>query len=212
MRFALLLLPTLLLAQRPVPVDNEWARVVIATSAPGPKGRMHKHDVNRVMVYLDKGVQRLDYDGGSDKDIRFNAGEVKWDPRGGFHTSQNTGGTTFRVVEIELKKPGGPAKYSDIDPVKIAPRVYKVELENDQVRVLRARLGPKQAIGLHEHSLPRVVVPLTEVEFSVTSADGKTSVLNAKPGDAIFGMGVRHQEQNLRDTPAELLLVEMKGH
>ena len=198
-------------AQRPVPVDNEWARVVIATSAPGPKGRMHKHDVNRVMVYLDKGMQRLDYENGGAKDIRFGPGEVKWDPKGGLHTSQNTGGTTFRVIEIELKKPGGPVKYSDIDPMKIAPGVYTVELENDQVRVLRARLGPKQAIGLHEHSLPRVVIPLTAVDFNVTSADGKTMALKAKPGDAIFGMGVRHREENLRDAPAELLLVEMKG-
>lgn len=210
MRIAFLLLPALLLAQRPVPVDNEWARVVVATSAPGPKGRLHKHDLNRVMIYLDKGAQRLDYEGSGARDIRFEAGEVKWDPKGGMHTSQNTGGTAFRVIEVELKKAGGAAKYSDIDPVKVAPGVYKVELENEQVRVLRARLGPKQAIGLHEHSLPRVVVPLTEVEFNITGADGKTNVLKAKPGDTIFGMGVRHQEQNLRDAPAELLLVEMK--
>ena len=210
MRIVLLLLPALLLAQRPVPVDNEWTRVVVATSAPGPKGRLHKHDMNRVMIYLDKGAQRLDYEGIGAREVRFEAGEVKWDPKGGMHTSQNTGGTTFRVVEVELKKPGGAARYSGIDPVKIAPDVYKVELENDQVRVLRAHLGPKQAIRLHEHSLPRVVVPLTEVEFKVTGADGKTNVLKAKAGETIFGMGVRHQEQNLRDAPAELLLVEMK--
>ena len=56
-----------------------------------------------------------------------------------------------------------------------------------------------------------MIVPVTEVEIHVTGADGKTSVLKAKPGDTIFGPGVRHKETNVRDTPAELILVEFKG-
>ena len=211
MPLLLLLVPALLLAQRSVPVDNEWARVVVATSKPGPEGQMHKHDMNRVMVYLDKGAQKLRFQEGGAKDISFAAGEVKWDPKGGLHTSQNTGGAAFRVVEIELKKPGGKATYSDIDPMKVAPGTYRVDLENDQVRVLRARLEPKQSVPLHEHSLPRVVLALTEVDFDVTSADGKVNKLRAKPGDTIFGTGVHHREVNVGDKPAELLLVEFKG-
>jgi hypothetical protein len=37
------------------------------------------------------------------------------------------------------------------DPVKVDPKHYKVEFENDQVRVLRVHLGPKESIPLHEH-------------------------------------------------------------
>ena len=78
MRILMMLLVSLtLLAQRPVPVDNEWARVIVATTAPGPKGQMHKHDRNRVMVYLDKGAQTIEYEGGGSKVISARAGEVQ---------------------------------------------------------------------------------------------------------------------------------------
>jgi quercetin dioxygenase-like cupin family protein len=201
-----------LLAQRPAPIDNEWVRVVIAQTSPGaPKGRMHQHDVNRVMIYLDKGAQRLEYENGKTKDIPFEAGDVKWDPKGGMHTSQNTGGTAFRIIEIELKKPGGKAQFTNLDPVKVAPSVYKVELDNDQVRVLRGKIGPGQEIPLHEHGLPRLVVPLADFELEVTSTDGKTNTIRLKPGDVVFGQPVTHREKNLRNTPTEVILVELKG-
>ncbi len=182
LRFAGLLMPLALLAQRPVPIDNEWARVVIATSAPGPKGRMHKHDMNRIMVYLDKGGQRLEYEDGSRREILFGAGDVQWDPKGGMHTSENRGGTTFRVVEIELKKPGGSVEWPPADPLKVAPGAYKVELENDQVRVLRVKVGASRKIDLHEHALSRIIVPLTEVDLRVTSADGTQSLTESQAG------------------------------
>jgi len=35
----------------------------------------------------------------------------------------------------------------------------KVEMENEQVRVLRVKFGPRQRIPEHEHQLPRVVAP-----------------------------------------------------
>jgi quercetin dioxygenase-like cupin family protein len=163
----ILLVPLTLLAQRPVPVDNEWARAIVATTAPGPKGRMHKHDMNRVMIYLDKGAQTIEYEGGASKIIAAKAGEVQWDPKGGMHTSMNSGGTTFRIVEIELKKDGGPVTWPKADPLKVAPKIYTVEFENDQVRVVRVKLGAHQKIAEHEHAVPRIVVPLTEVDMAL---------------------------------------------
>src|ERR1044071_2640987 len=113
MRKLMFLLPLTLLGQRPVPVDNDWARVVIATANPGPKGRMHKHDMNRVMVYVDKGTQVLDFENGSSKTISARAGEVQFDPKGGMHTSMVPSGPAFRIVEIEIKKEGGSVNWSN---------------------------------------------------------------------------------------------------
>ena len=211
MRRLLLLIPLTLLAQRPVPVDNEWARVIVATTAPGPKGAMHKHDMNRVMIYLDKGAQTIEYEGGKSKVITAKAGEVQWDPKNGMHTSMNSGGTTFRIVEIELKKDGGPVTWPKADPLKVAPKIYTVEFENDHVRVVRVKLGPRQKIAEHEHAVPRIVVPLTEVNPAVTAADGTSTSLKGKPGDAIFSPPARHREENMLDKPVELILVEFKG-
>ena len=124
------------------------------------------------MVYLDKGAQTIEYEGGGSKVISAMAGEVQWDPKNGMHTSMNSGGTTFRIVEIELKKDGSPVTWPAGDPPKIAPQTYKVELENNDVRVVRVKVGPRQKIAEHEHALPRVVVPLTQVDMTVTAADG----------------------------------------
>jgi uncharacterized RmlC-like cupin family protein len=210
-RMAALLIPLACIAQRPVPVDNDWARVVVATSAPGPKGRMHLHNMNRVMVYLDRGAQRLEFEDGSKKEIPFGPGDVKWDPKGGLHTSENRGGSTFRVVEVELKKPGGIANYTAADPVSVAPDTYKVEFENDQVRVLRVRIRARQKIAFHEHTLHRIVVPLTEVDLRIIPIEGTQSSLKAKPGDAIFIAPAGHREENMLDAVSELILIELKG-
>ncbi|MEX2264842.1 MAG: hypothetical protein WD696_23005 [Bryobacteraceae bacterium] len=211
MRMLVFLLPLMLLAQRPVPIDNEWARVVIATAAPGPKGRMHKHDRNRVMVYLDKGTQVIGYENGSAKTISAAAGEVQWDPKGGMHTSTIPSGPTFRIVEIELKKEGGSVAWPKADPLKVAPEIYSVEFENKQVRVLRVTLGPRQKIAQHEHAVARIVVPLTEVDMAVIAADGTRTFLKGNSGDVIFGRPGRHREENTLNKPVELILVELKG-
>ena len=197
-------------AQRPVPIDNEWTRVVIATSSPGPKGRLHKHDVNRVMIYLDAGVQRLEFEDGTAKDIPFRSGQVLWDTKGGMHTSQNTGGTTFRIVEVEVRKPGGKVAFPEKDPVKVAPGLYKVEMENEQVRVLRVKFGSRQKIPEHEHLLPRVVAPLTPVKIKITGLDGTETMFEGKPGEAVYLTAARHSEESMLDEATELIVVEFK--
>ena len=211
MRLAMFLISLTLLAQpRPIPVDNEWTRAVLATARPGPKGRLHKHDMNRVMIYLDKGTQVLEYENGPVKTISAEAGEIQFDPRGGMHTSAIPGNREFRIVEIELRKEGGPVTWPKDDPVKIAPKVYKVELDNSQVRILRVKLAPHQKIPEHEHALNRILVPLTEIDMAVTASDGKTTHTTGKSGDVLPGKPVRHREENTLDKPVEYIIVEFK--
>jgi hypothetical protein len=211
MRKLILLLPLTLLAQRPVPIENEWARVVVANSAPGPKGQLHKHELNRVMIYLDKATNSLEYQDGKSKVISASPGEVQFDPKGGMHTSQNTGAAPFRVVEVELKKEGGPVTYSKDDMIKVGPKIYTVVLENNQVRVLRVKLAPHQKVPEHEHLLPRVTVAVTEVNQAITAPDGTKSGSKSNPGDVSFGGPTRHREENTLDKPVEYLIVEFKG-
>jgi hypothetical protein len=40
-------------------IDNDQARVLIVSSAPDVKSALHKHDMNRVMIYLDAGKMTL---------------------------------------------------------------------------------------------------------------------------------------------------------
>lgn len=213
MRF---LLPVILAAaasaQQPnVPIENEWVRVVQAQNQPGQKSRLHKHDVNRVMVHLSPGVLRLAFEGKPVNDVKFKAGDVRWDPSGGLHTSENTGPTVFRIVEVELKKPGAPVSWPALDPLKVAPRNYRVEFENQQVRVVRVRIPAKGAIPRHEHAANRVSIALTPARIQVTRDDGGKTEAVFAAGEARWGTPGVHAEQNLLDTPAELVMIDLKS-
>src|SRR5262249_38504561 len=161
------------------------------------KGRMHKHDINRVMIYLQAGAQEFTYEDGKKSVLNFKAGEVKWSPAGGLHSPELITPETAHLVEVELKKPGsGKKAVTGLDPLKVDPKHYKLEFENEQVRVLRVRFGPHESAPMHEHMLNRVVTCLTDQNVRVTSADGKVQTLTHKAGEATWGEPAKHQEEN----------------
>ena len=82
-------------------------------------------------------------------------------------------------------------------------------IENDQVRVIRVRMAAHRKVPLHEHALNRVVVYLTDQKGSMTT-DGKTDTAQHQAGDASWGGPVKHSEENLKDTPFEGVVVELK--
>ncbi len=66
-------------------------------------------------------------------------------------------------MEIDLKgKPAGPLPVTALDPVAVDPQHYKVEFENEYVRVLRVTFGPGEKGARHEHILNRVVFYLND--------------------------------------------------
>src|SRR5262245_24584422 len=113
-------------ATNPVVIDDDQVRVLLVTDQPGQKSALHQHDRNRVMIYLDAGTMRLGYEKGEVKELSWTAGDVRWDPAGGKHTSESTSSKPFRIVEVEIKKPRGSAvTYPELDPPRIDPKHYK---------------------------------------------------------------------------------------
>jgi len=194
-----------------VKVDNDQTRVLFVTSAPGAKSGMHVHKINRVMIYLYAGRMTLTDPAGKVQTLNFKAGEALWSPAMGDHVSLNLTDRPVRIAEVELKKPAGAAApLSALDPVKVDPKRYKVEMENEQVRVLRARYAPRDKGVLHEHSRNRVVTYLTEGNMKVTPEGGRPSTIVNKVGDVTWGTHARYIEENLSDKPFEVLVVEFK--
>src|ERR1051325_6160474 len=76
-------------ADNPPKIDNDQARVLVVSSAPDVKSALHKHDVNRVMIYLDAGKMTLTDPSGKVETLNFKAGQALWSPAGGLHTSLN---------------------------------------------------------------------------------------------------------------------------
>ena len=86
-----------------------------------------------------------------------------------------------------------------------------MEFENAQVRVFRVKLGPKEAIPLHEHALNRVVTYLTGQKVKVTTVHGKSELSEHKAGDVSWGGPAKHTEENLNNAPVEVLVGGTEG-
>jgi quercetin dioxygenase-like cupin family protein len=197
----------------PPPIDNDQARVVVAHDQPHKKGALHEHKLDRVMVYLQAGRQQFTPEGGKTTTIAFKAGDVRWSPASGMHTSEVVSDQTVTIVEVEVKKDGDPSKAinTSLDPLKVDPKDYKLEFENSKVRVIRVRMPAGKQVPLHEHSLNRVVIYISDQNGIMTTSDGKTTPAVHKAGEFSWGTPVTHTEQNKMDHTFEAVVVEFKS-
>ncbi len=95
------------------------------------------------------------------------------------------------------------------DATKVDSTHYKVEFENDQVRVLRITYGPGEKSVMHEHTAG-VAVLLNDQRTKFTYPDGKTEEISGKAGQTIWFPAVKHLPENPTDKPFELIFIEMK--
>src|SRR4051812_13351689 len=167
-----------------IKLDNEFVRVLFLTNQPRTKTPLHRHEFNRVMIYLDPMEIVLRYQSGEVDHQHWRTGQVAWSPGGGLHTGENLMDRTTRVVEVELKKPpsGKPFRSGARDPLKVNSKNVKVEFENESVRVLRCKYAANVREPVHEHRNDgRVTVALDDVELKVTTdgAEDRTTTLTA---------------------------------
>jgi hypothetical protein len=183
------------IAQR---LDTPQARVIVATLQPRtPAVAANGHATDRVLIYLDEGVMTRK-EGEKTTKIDFHRGDVRWRPATGAYISENISDHPIRILEIDLKgPPAGPAPVTKLDPVKVDPKHYKVEFENEHVRVLRIHFGPHDKGETHEHILNRVV-------FYVNDQTA------GKADDVRMAGAATHAEENSSDQPADRIAVELK--
>jgi hypothetical protein len=179
-------------------LDTPQARVIVATLQPRtPSIARTGHATDRVLIYLDDGVMTRK-EGEQSTKIEFHRGDVRWRPASGAYTAENISDHPIRILEIDLKgPPAGPAPVSKLDPVTVDGRHYKVELENEHVRVLRVHYEPREKGQTHEHILNRVVVYLNDQP-------------GAKADDVRVAGAATHAEENASDQPADRIAIELK--
>jgi uncharacterized RmlC-like cupin family protein len=214
LRFAFLLLPIALFAQSTTVVDNSSVRIISAIDRPHSPGPVHKHDYNRVMVYLDAGDQDITVEGHVEHH-HWKAGEVVWSPVGPAHVSENVGAANMRIIEIEVRKPApsSPVKRDPkLDPLAADRGHNTLLFENDQVRVFLNKLPIGAREKWHEHAgAGRAIVLLTPLAARVEEANGDVSPMNAAAGEAFWREGtVKHRGSNIGNRPSEMVIVEVK--
>jgi hypothetical protein len=114
-----------------------------------------------------------------------------------------------REIRVELKA-APPAKALTLDAVRIDPARYKVDFENEIVRVVRLGFGPREKGVMVEHP-PRVLATLTDVSVKLVFQDGRTDERGAPAGVAAWLEGETLQTENASDQPLEVVLVEPKS-
>ena len=102
-----------------------------------------------------------------------------------------------------------PAAGGKADPVKVDAKHYKVEFENESVRVLRISYAPGEKSVMHYHP-NAVAVYLTDGKTRMTTPDGKSQEMSVKAGAASWTPAGSHLPQNTGDKRLELVLVELK--
>jgi squalene-hopene/tetraprenyl-beta-curcumene cyclase len=187
--------PPVAITQR---LDTPQTRVYVATLQPHmPVVSKNGHATHRVLIYMDEGVMTIK-DGADTARIAFKRGDVRWRPAGGPYTAENLSDHPIRILEIDLKgPPKGPAPVTKLDPVAVDPQHYKVDFENEFVRVLRVRFGPNEKGATHEHILNRVVFYMNDQP-------------NAKADDVRISGAATHAEANESARTADRIAVEIK--
>jgi hypothetical protein len=96
------------------------------------------------------------------------------------------------------------------DPTVVDSHHYSVEFENDSVRVLRIKYGPKDTGVMHWHP-SHIGIFLTDANVRFTSPDGAKETADIKAGQVLNFPPMQHLPENLGDTPFEVIAVEIKS-
>jgi quercetin dioxygenase-like cupin family protein len=96
-----------------------------------------------------------------------------------------------------------------LDPIKVDPEHYKIDFENDRVRVLRINYGPKEMSVTHSHPAALAIF-LNDCKARFTLEGGRVEERQGKAGETLWMEAETHLPENLSDKRFELILVELK--
>ncbi|HSP61626.1 MAG TPA: DUF4440 domain-containing protein [Pyrinomonadaceae bacterium] len=96
------------------------------------------------------------------------------------------------------------------DPVTTSPKYYKVLLENDQVRVLDYRLKAGEKEPIHSHPAG-VVYVLSGAKVKLIYPDGRSVERPAATGETFWREPTTHAVENVGDTEAHAIAIDLKS-
>jgi hypothetical protein len=102
-----------------------------------------------------------------------------------------------------------PEVLADRDPVRVDAQHFKLDFQNERVRVVRLTMKGSEGSPMHEEP-DILVVCLKECHVRLTRPDGKIQDLHMQAGDTRWVWEDTRSEKNLSKEPLEMLLIEMK--
>ena len=101
------------------------------------------------------------------------------------------------------------SKNDYLDAVDLDPDHYKVEFENEKVRVLRIKYLPGAKSVMHDHP-GGVVVILNNQKGKFTKPSGESFTVSPKAGTVFWSNSKRHLPENLGDDTTDVIQIEFK--
>ncbi len=95
------------------------------------------------------------------------------------------------------------------DAAAVTPKVVKVKLENDRVRVLDYVNDPGDKEGWHSHPA-FVVYVVSGGTLRISTPDGKSNDVEFKAGDVLYRAPLTHSTENIGKTRLHAIIVELK--
>ena len=95
------------------------------------------------------------------------------------------------------------------DILKVDPKHYRLELENEKVRVLRVTLGPDERVPMHDAAAATLVC-LTDCHVRFTPPSGRVEDVHLEAGQTRWIWDEIRSEKNLSTHKLEMLLIEVK--
>ena len=96
------------------------------------------------------------------------------------------------------------------DVLQVDTLHYRLDFENEKMRVLRLTLKPSETVPMHDDK-DALVVCLKECHVRFTSPNGRSEDIHMEPGASRWIYGDTRSEKNLGTKPVEMLFVETKS-
>jgi hypothetical protein len=96
------------------------------------------------------------------------------------------------------------------DPVEVDPKHYKVEVENEKVRVLRVNYRAHEKSVMHWHP-DSVAIFQNDMHCRFTFPDGKTEEHRFHAGETLYSPAGSHLPENLGGQSIDVIIVELKS-
>jgi hypothetical protein len=103
-----------------------------------------------------------------------------------------------------------PGVLDDRDPVRVDPQHFRVDFQNERVRVVRLTMKGSESSPMHEEP-DALAVCLKGCHVRLIRPDGKIQDLHMQTGDTRWVWEDTRSEKNLGTEPLEMLLIELKA-
>jgi hypothetical protein len=193
-------------------LQNEFVRIVRVVIPPGESTMWHEHNfdygvlfVNGTKVHVDTTANPQGVDGNT---VTKSFTYTPYAGKHFVHRVHDTEATINHQLAFEIIPPL-PIGFAVSD--RTAAPQYKLEMDNDRIRVWRLQLAPGDEAGLITQKAPGIRFVLSGDRLIETHADGKVNEINLRSGEFAWLPGAASRSlTNVGAAPLELLEIELK--